>query len=97
MKASPAKVESVDSTVKDGKCLTMSGSTNIESSLPSVIITAFIRSERRFRAARRRFSLFFERLMRYEGISVLLHYLKQTNLDTAEAHRRAGPVDNAGL
>jgi len=28
------------------------------------------------------------------GISVLQRYLKQTNLDTEEAHRRAGPVDN---
>jgi hypothetical protein len=30
-------------------------------------------------------------------ISILQRYLKQTNLDTEEAHRRAGPVDNAGL
>jgi hypothetical protein len=30
-------------------------------------------------------------------ISVLQRYLKQTNLDIEEAHRRAGPVDNAGL
>jgi site-specific recombinase XerD len=37
------------------------------------------------------------KLMGYEGISVLQRYLKQTNLDTEEAHRRAGPVDNAGL
>ena len=37
------------------------------------------------------------KLMRHEGISVLQRYLKQTNLDTEEAHRRAGPVDNAGL
>jgi len=33
------------------------------------------------------------KLMRHEGISVLQRYLKQTNLDTEEAHRRAGPVD----
>jgi len=31
------------------------------------------------------------------GISVLQRYLKQTNLDTEEAHRRAGPVDNGEL
>jgi site-specific recombinase XerD len=37
------------------------------------------------------------KLMGHEGISVLHRYLKQTNLDTEEAHRRAGPVDNAGL
>jgi integrase/recombinase XerD len=37
------------------------------------------------------------KLMGHEGISVLQRYLKQTNLDTEEAHRRAGPVDNAGL
>jgi hypothetical protein len=30
------------------------------------------------------------------GLSVLQRYLQQTNLDTEEAHRRAGPVDNAG-
>jgi hypothetical protein len=31
-------------------------------------------------------------------VSVALQrYLKQTNLDTEEAHRRACPVDNAGL
>jgi len=35
------------------------------------------------------------KLMGHEGISVLQRYLKQTNLDTEEAHRRAGPVDNA--
>jgi site-specific recombinase XerD len=34
------------------------------------------------------------KLMGHEGISVLQRYLKQTNLDTEEAHRRAGPVDN---
>jgi integrase/recombinase XerD len=37
------------------------------------------------------------KLMGHEGISVLQRYLKQTNLDTEEAHRRAGPVDNSGL
>ena len=37
------------------------------------------------------------KLMGHEGITVLQRYLKQTNLDTEEAHRRAGPVDNAGL
>jgi len=37
------------------------------------------------------------KLMGHEGISVLQRYLKQTNLDTEEAHHRAGPVDNAGL
>jgi integrase/recombinase XerD len=35
------------------------------------------------------------KLMGHEGISVLQRYLKQTNLDTEEAHRRVGPVDNA--
>jgi hypothetical protein len=30
-------------------------------------------------------------------INILPRYLKQTNLDTEEAQRRAGPVDNAGL
>jgi site-specific recombinase XerD len=34
------------------------------------------------------------KLMGHEGITVLQRYLKQTNLDTEEAHRRAGPVDN---
>jgi integrase/recombinase XerD len=34
------------------------------------------------------------KLMGHEGISVLQRYLKQTNVDTEEAHRRAGPVDN---
>jgi hypothetical protein len=28
--------------------------------------------------------------MGHEGITVLQRYLKQTNLDTEEAHRRAG-------
>jgi site-specific recombinase XerD len=37
------------------------------------------------------------KLMGHEGISVLQRYLKQTNIDTEEAHRRAGPVDNARL
>jgi len=37
------------------------------------------------------------KLMGHEGITVLQRYLKQTNVDTEEAHRRAGPVDNAGL
>jgi site-specific recombinase XerD len=37
------------------------------------------------------------KLMGHEGISVLQRYLKQINLDTEEAHRRAGPVDNGGL
>jgi len=32
------------------------------------------------------------KLMGHEGISVLQRYLKQTNLDTEEAHRRSGPV-----
>jgi site-specific recombinase XerD len=36
------------------------------------------------------------KLMGHEGTSVLHRYWKQTNLDTEEAHRRAGPVDNAG-
>ena len=35
-----------------------------------------------------------EKLMGHEGISVLRRYLKQTDLDTEKAHRRAGPVDN---
>jgi len=37
------------------------------------------------------------KLMGHEGITFLQRYLKQTNQDTEEAHRRAGPVDNAGL
>ncbi len=37
------------------------------------------------------------KLMGHEGITVLQRYLKQTNQDTEQAHRRAGPVDNAGL
>ena len=32
------------------------------------------------------------KLMGHEGISVLQRYLKQTNLDTEEAHRRACPT-----
>jgi hypothetical protein len=31
----------------------------------------------------------------HNGISVLQRYLKQTYLDTEEAHQRAGPVDNS--
>jgi integrase/recombinase XerD len=34
------------------------------------------------------------RLLGQEGIDVLKHYLKLTDTDTAEAHRRASPVDN---
>jgi site-specific recombinase XerD len=37
------------------------------------------------------------KLMGHEGITVLQRYLKQTNRDTEEAHRRTGPVDNARL
>jgi integrase/recombinase XerD len=37
------------------------------------------------------------KLMGHVGISVLQRYLKQTNQDTEVAHRRSGPVDNAGL
>jgi len=37
------------------------------------------------------------KLMGHEGISVLQRYLKQTNLDTENAHHRAGPVGNAGM
>lgn len=37
------------------------------------------------------------KLMGHEGIIILERYLKQTNQDTEEAHRRAGPVDNAGM
>jgi integrase/recombinase XerD len=37
------------------------------------------------------------KLMGHEGITVLQRYLKQTNLDTEEAHRRAGPVDHVEL
>ncbi len=36
------------------------------------------------------------KLMGHEGIDVLKRYLKQTTQDTEQAHRRAGPVDNAG-
>jgi len=35
------------------------------------------------------------KLMGHEGITVLQRYLKQTNQDTEQAHRRAGPVDKA--
>jgi site-specific recombinase XerD len=38
-----------------------------------------------------------EKLMGHEGISVLKRYLKQTNLNTEEAHQRTGSVDNGGL
>jgi integrase/recombinase XerD len=34
------------------------------------------------------------RLMGHTTIDVLKHYLKLTDMDTAEAHRRASPVDN---
>lgn len=34
------------------------------------------------------------KLMGHEGIAVLQRYLKQTNQDTEEAHRRAAPADN---
>ena len=34
------------------------------------------------------------KLMGHEGITILQRYLKQTDQDTEEAHRRAGPVDN---
>ena len=34
------------------------------------------------------------KLMGHEGIGVLQRYLKQTNQDTEEAHRRAAPADN---
>jgi integrase/recombinase XerD len=34
------------------------------------------------------------RLMGHEGIGVLCRYLKLTDADTLEAHRRASPVDN---
>ena len=37
------------------------------------------------------------KLLGHEGIAVLQRYLKQTGQDTEEAHRRAGPVDHAGL
>jgi len=37
------------------------------------------------------------KLMGHESTAVLQRYLKQTNQDTEQAHRRAGPVDNAGL
>lgn len=35
------------------------------------------------------------KLMGHESTAVLQRYLKQTNQDTEQAHRRAGPVDNA--
>jgi uncharacterized Ntn-hydrolase superfamily protein len=34
--------------------------------------------------------------MGHEGITVLQCYLKQINLDTEEAHRQVGSVDNTG-
>jgi site-specific recombinase XerD len=37
------------------------------------------------------------KLMGHESTAVLQRYLKQTNQDTEQAHRRAGPVDNANL
>jgi hypothetical protein len=37
------------------------------------------------------------KLMGHESTAVLQRYLKQTNQDTEQAHRLAGPVDNAGL
>jgi integrase/recombinase XerC len=38
-----------------------------------------------------------QKLMGHADLQVLRRYLKQTNQDTEQAHRRAGPVDNAGL
>jgi site-specific recombinase XerD len=35
-----------------------------------------------------------QRLMGHSGLTVLRRYLKQTEADLLEAHRRAGPVDN---
>ncbi|MFC1921765.1 tyrosine-type recombinase/integrase [Chloroflexota bacterium] len=37
------------------------------------------------------------KLMGHESTAVLQRYLKQTDQDTEQAHRRAGSVDNAGL
>lgn len=37
------------------------------------------------------------KLMGHESTAVLQRYLKQTYQDTEQAHRRAGPVDNANL
>jgi integrase/recombinase XerD len=37
------------------------------------------------------------KLMGHTSTAVLQRYLKQTTQDTEQAHRRAGPVDNAGL
>jgi len=37
------------------------------------------------------------KLMGHEGITVLQRYLRQTDQDTEEAHKRAGPVDNAKI
>jgi len=36
------------------------------------------------------------RLLGYTSLKVLQRYLKQLPEDLQEAHRRAGPVDNAG-
>jgi integrase/recombinase XerD len=38
-----------------------------------------------------------QELMGHADLQVLRRYLKQTNQDIGEAHRRAGPVDNEGL
>lgn len=38
-----------------------------------------------------------QELMGHADLQVLRRYLKQTNQDIREAHRRAGPVDNGGL
>ena len=38
-----------------------------------------------------------QELMGHADLQVLRRYLKQTNQDIREAHRRAGPVDNAGM
>ena len=35
-----------------------------------------------------------QRLMEHSDLTVLRRYLKQTEADLREAHRRAGPVDN---
>jgi site-specific recombinase XerD len=35
-----------------------------------------------------------QELMGHADLQVLRRYLKQTNQDIREAHRRAGPVDN---
>ena len=38
-----------------------------------------------------------QKLMGHADLQVLRRYLAQTDQDTLEAHRRGGPVDNAGL